>query len=295
MDYGIKCEPKRLAGEDWRAAYGDLPALAHEVRAHGASFIELRWDEDTPAPLMLDVARQAAEAGLWVSVHPYLWMLGPEAFEESTHAAGLRAVINLAEDISQITGHDVPLIFHAGHVHMDPHHVPYDDAMRRAREFFAWAAAETKGWPQVRVVSETQLPIPPGESLRRRLGDTYAEVLQTVEGTPLGLCWDFGHTFLGSEYGKHTAAPPPEFLRRVRHVHAHDVIRSGPALVDHQVLGTGIAPWRENCRRLAGAGFAGGILLEVDIMPLGGPAGLAAMLDFATAEIDAAFADPISL
>jgi sugar phosphate isomerase/epimerase len=290
MDCGIKCEPKRLAAEDWRAAYGDLPKLARQARAHGAAFIELKWEEDTPAPLMLEFARQAADAGLWVSVHPYLWQLGPEAFTEATHAAGLRQTLDLAAEISQITGHDVPLIFHAGHVHMEPHQAPYADALRRARDFFAWAVRETQRRPRVRVMSETQLPVRPPEPRRARLADTWAECMRSVEDVPLGICWDFGHTFLGSRYGKHAAFPPPEFLRKVGHVHAHDVIQgAGAALEDHQPLGSGLAPWRENLRRLAAVGYSGGILLETDIASLGGYVGLAAMLDFATREIGAAF------
>jgi sugar phosphate isomerase/epimerase len=290
MDYGIKCDPKRFGDEDWRGAFGDLPALAGEVRAAGAAFIELKWEEDTDPQAVLLAARQAAEAGLWASVHPYLWNLGPEAFQESTHAAGLRQVIDLAEAVSQITGHDVPLIFHAAHVHMPPHHVPYDEALRRAIVFFAWAAAESRSRPHVRIVSETQLPVWPEEPLRRRIGDTWSEVLQTVAGTPLGVCWDFGHTFLGAQYGKHAAVPPAEFLQRVRHVHAHDVIREGDRLNDHQPLGTGLAPWRENFRRLASAGYTGGILLEMDLVPFGSAAGAAAMLRQVLPEINAIFA-----
>jgi sugar phosphate isomerase/epimerase len=290
MDYGIKCEPKRLDAEDWHAAYGDLPRLAREVRAHGVTFIEFRWDEDTPEPLMLQAARQAADAGLWVSIHPYLWHLGPEAFREPTHAAGLRQVFDLAEAASAVSGRDVPLVFHPGHVNCDPHRVPYDEAVAHAHEFFAWAAEEVRvRRPHVRIQSETQLPFTPGEEPRHRLGDTWAECLSLIEGTPLGVCWDFGHTFWSASLGKHPAAPPPEFLRRVRHVHAHDVIERGGTLVDHQPLGTGLAPWRENCRRLASVGFSGGILFEVDIMPFGGYVGLTEMLRSVTSEINAIF------
>jgi sugar phosphate isomerase/epimerase len=290
MDYGIKCEPHRLAAEDWQAAYGDLPALARLARAQGASFIELRWDEKTQPHQIQEAARQAAGEGLWVSIHPYLWHLGPETFQESTHGSALRQVLDLAEEVSGVTRHDVPLTIHAGHVHMPPHNAAYVDALEGACAFFAWATRETQSRPHVRVVSETQLPTNPAEPLRRRIGDTWAECLRTVEGTPLGVCWDFGHTFIGARQSKHAPVPPPEFLRQVRHVHAHDVIERAGELVDHQPLGTGIAPWRENCRALASVGYRGGILFEIDIMTLGGPSGLDAMLDFATAEIDAIFA-----
>ena len=126
-------------------AYGDLPALAREVPPLRRPFHGVRWDEDVPTPLMLQSARHAADAGLWVSIHPYLWNLGPGGVPGIDAPAGLRQIIDLAEAVSEMTGHDVPLIFHAGHVHMPPHHVAHAEALDRAQAFFAWAAAETRG------------------------------------------------------------------------------------------------------------------------------------------------------
>jgi sugar phosphate isomerase/epimerase len=290
MDYGIKIEPKRMAADDWRSAFGSIPPLARAARSAGAAFIELRWDETTPSDLLLSAACQIAAEGLWVSVHPYLWNLGLEAFTEPTHAAGLAAVFDLAEEVSGITGHVVPLIFHGGHVRMTPHDVEYSMAMARSREYFAWAATELRIRPHVMAVSEAQLPFAPGEELRHRIGQTYEECIETVRGTGLGLCWDFGHTYLGARFGRHATEPPPEFLRLVRHVHAHDVIeKDGGVLDDHRPLGTGIAPWRENLRRLAAVNYRGGILLEIDLVPFGSADAVAAMLRRVLAEMDAQF------
>ena len=67
------------------------------------------------------------------------------------------------------------------------------------------------------------------------------------------------------------------------------MIEQGGRLDDHQPLGTGIAPWRENLTLLASAGYRGGILFEINVMSFGGPAGLAAMLRSVTREIDGIF------
>lgn len=291
MDLGIKCEPLKAARDDWRRLYGSLADVARAARGAGAAFAEINWDEVLPPDRVLETARPLADAGLWVSVHPYhSGALAPEIFSDAARP-GLLRLLETGESVSAISGRDVPMIFHGGRALAEPHHVPFDEAMVRAAHFFSWADAEIANhFPHVRLLAETQLPHLPEERPRIRLGDTWEDCLRLVDGTRARICWDFGHAFQSVELGRHAAEPPPEFLRRVGHVHAHDVILRDGRFHDHQPLGAGIAPWRENLRRLAGVGFEGGVLLEFDLMLLGGPDGLASMLRFARTEADAAWA-----
>jgi sugar phosphate isomerase/epimerase len=285
MDYGVKHEPGAVAREDWRGMFGDVGRFFAEIRRFGAAFIEMPCGEETDHAGLLEQAGRAAEAGLYVAIHPYFEnTMAPEIFDARKTWPGLHRMFATAEAIAGITGHEVPLVFHGGRAHCPPHQVPLDEAFARARAFFTWAETETRrSFPRARVLCETQLPFPDEELPRTRLGDNYADCVRLVEGTGLGLCWDFGHMFLSARQGRSPPVPPAGFLRRVGHVHCHDVIARDGALHDHRPPGTGIAPWRENLGLLAGAGFAAGVLLEIGVAGLGGYGPLGAMLKTAVA------------
>ena len=74
-----------------------------------------------------------------------------------------------------------------------------------------------------------------------RIGDTYGELLEAVRGSGFPICWDTGHYLLAVERKGQAADPPEEFVRRVRHVHLHEVVEGR----DHQ-------PVRADSERLAG-------------------------------------------
>ena len=238
------------------------------------------------------MVRNVAAAGLWCSIHPYLnFALAPEIFTAAA-GPGLRDILRMADAAAALTGHDVPLVLHGGHANCGHHDTPPEAARACARSFFCWLDAETRAaFPRVRVVCETAMPWPPKDAPRLRLGDTYAECLSLVEGTALGICWDMGHSYQSVQYGRNPALPPPEFLRRVTHVHAHDVTPTDGGWADHRALGSVIAPWRDYLRVLGAAGFAGSILFELDITSFGGFDGAVAMVRRAVSESRAALGE----
>jgi sugar phosphate isomerase/epimerase len=291
MDYGIKHDPMAAGRGDWRDIFTDLARFFAEVRRFGATFIEMPCGEDWDLGLLVDHAKQAARAGLWASVHPYYGDdLAPEIFQAEKAGPGLRRLFEAVQTIGDITGHAVPVVFHGGHANCPPHHVPLDEALARARDYFAWADLTVRqSFPRGQVLCETAFPFPDAEWPRTRLGDNYADCLILVHGSGARTCWDFGHMYFAAHFGRTPWTPPPEFLRRVGHVHCHDVIRSADGLHDHQPPGTGIAPWRENLKLLAGAGFTGGVLFEIDLVGLGGYVQLEGMLRSAIRDSETAF------
>lgn len=100
------------------------------------------------------------------------------------------------------------------------------------------------------------------------LGGTFAEVVALVEAaeehldTPLGVTWDLGHTCWNAQQGHDRSWPDERFLRRVTHVHVHDLAESGRT---HFPLDEGRAPLEGMVDRLRGVGYAG--LWDLEVYP----------------------------
>ncbi|MDY7040928.1 MAG: sugar phosphate isomerase/epimerase family protein [Chloroflexota bacterium] len=92
-----------------------------------------------------------------------------------------------------------------------------------------------------------------------KIGTTHQDLMDIVEAvrTPdVGICWDLGHdVLLGA-----TSPPVEPVLRRIVHVHVHDIDVEG---MDHYPLVYGRVPYRSWLRPLAEDGFGGCITLEV--------------------------------
>jgi sugar phosphate isomerase/epimerase len=92
-----------------------------------------------------------------------------------------------------------------------------------------------------------------------KIGTTRAEILGIVEEVDdrrLGLCWDMGHD---AKAGRLTT-PDAAWLRRVVHVHVHDIDENG---TDHYPLLYGRVPYHTWLPALVQAGFRGIVTLEI--------------------------------
>jgi len=226
---------------DWRARQeqGELPNVSSDVYAYlvglGFDYCEFRIGGSGEALRLLRREAEACQdAGLGIALHP-------DAEGEVSRRAGwfgerpgahrgiepiLRAGITAAE----VTARPINAVVHPAQFVFDSP-PPKDGAefraelVRRCRLFFAELddrASELPG-PAVRVLVEHQLPTKPGENVVR-IGDTCAELLDVVADCGLGLCWDTGHFILSIDRHGVPEQPPDEFVRRVRHVHLHDVV-----------------------------------------------------------------------
>ena len=289
MDYGIKPKPSDMLQPWWIETLGDAATLMSRAKSCGAAFVEFVYEESMSPGELATLGAQAIDAGLGCSVHPYLFGdMAAEVFD-SARAEAHEPMLQAVGELSRRSPEPVTLVYHGGLADCGPHDVPLPEATAAAKRFFAWIDTRVaEEWPNVRVFCETQIPVEPDET-SHRVGDTYETCVDLVAGTGVGLCWDFGHTLAAHRLGKHAAFPPAECIAAVRHVHAHDTADVEGRPRDHQLLGTGYAPWRENFRLLAEVGFDGRVLLEVGLWTRDGYDGLKRMLDYAAAEIDPIF------
>jgi len=292
MDYGLKIEARKPVPAAVARRMGDLPHFLAGLRDCGLSFVEVAVGDEPDAEALTELVHVCRDAGMFVSMHPYLQRLGPEAFGREGVAEGIRRILALGDGFGDITGRPVSIVFHGGLANAEPHHVGLPEAMAGGRAFFRWAGAQVgESFPNVRVFCETQLPAQ-AEDEFTRVGDTYDDCLALVDGADVGLCWDFGHAFRSAIIGKHPDFPPDAFLRRVGHVHAHDTVaRPGQPFctADHEPLGTGICPWREYAGLLARAGFRGRILFELALFRFSSFDALTESLRYSVEGFDRAF------
>jgi len=263
---------------------GDADAY---LRALGFGFVEfeltlgLGANEETVALLRRE-AVACRESGLRVALHPYCdkhdndtaaWF-GPDFGSQP----GVAPVLEAACTAAAASGAPVPLVIHpAQYAYGFEGGAPAglrEDLVRRSALFFAALSEKAKGTdPAVRPMAEYQLPPDRGEPLMR-IGDTCAELLAVAADSGEGVCWDTGHYTLSIARHDDPEPPPEAFLRRVRHVHLHDVVDGR----DHRPITRDSIRIRALVERLLATGFAGTITLEYSLDGILSGGGIRAVL-----------------
>lgn len=273
IPYGLKFPTDWNTQENWASLCVDAERLPDRLKEWGVGFVEIPIGEDTPAEDLLATARTFAQAGLRISVHPYVKnRLAPEAFDPDRNGPDLLKLLQAVDALADVTGRTVPMVFHGGLANLDPHDMPRDTALANAKTYVHWMGEQVDAEGlRLMPLCETQVPFGRKDRMHVRLGDTWETCMELVEGTEVGICWDLGHSYISAAYGYHAAYPPEAFLDRVRHVHAHDVKRLGETrdFLDHCALGKGEAPWGEYFHLLADRGFDGWVLFELDLAEFG--------------------------
>ncbi len=120
-------------------------------------------------------------------------------------------------------------------------------------QFLSWCFAE---FPGLRIAFEIAGPAEKGEV---KIGGDRAgiwEVIETLSHPRLGICWDMGHDHLNGA----SALPDLEWLKKVIHVHVHDVDEKG---IDHYPLVFGRVPYLDWLPALKQVGMEGIVTLEI--------------------------------
>ncbi|NUQ62948.1 MAG: sugar phosphate isomerase/epimerase [Pirellulales bacterium] len=257
---GIKLDAGFSRRDDYRRLFGERNVLEY-LRELGVEAVEAPVLYETDDDGVLDHARQCSVAGLRVSLHPYsegtprnpaFFAPGEDNFCRSLH----ERFLVLGRKISQLQGSPTVVNIHpaadAGK--------PRGELVEQSVRFFQWA----RQWSQrhgdeVQVVAELQIAPVRGEAMRR-IGDRYDELLEVVRRGGVEACWDFGHAAMNHRRLGDGLDPPEDLLRRVAHVHCHDIHHE-----DHQPLLFGNVPWPSFLRQLRSWGFDGTVILEVPV------------------------------
>lgn len=235
------------------------------------------WLGDGTAAEFLDPLREAGLTAVEFTLHPHEpgWedfppliaecqQLGLHChfhapYHEPYNAAGFtgdrqaeiealhRPVVEMAARFAARNDGPTTLVIHGARAQR-PHETLYRDTVA----FLEWLLSLKTG---LRLALEN---LPPKPDLVK-IGSNRDEVRAIVAGIDspqLGICWDMGHDVLAGV----TALPEKVFLRRVIHVHAHDINDEG---VDHFPLIFGRVPCARWLRALAATGYERCVTLEV--------------------------------
>jgi sugar phosphate isomerase/epimerase len=239
--------------------YGEREILAY-LRELGVEAVETPVGPETQPDALREHIRRCVSAGMKVSLHPYseatIFNLAYFSPEEDNPCRELHPrFFSLAAEAARLQQYPTVVNLHgaAGTPTDTREHL-----LDRSVAFFTWAREWCRrNAPQVHVTVELQIS-PNTDEARLRIGDTYEEVLAIVKQSRVGACWDFGHAYWNARRYGWPIEPPEDLLRRIVHIHCHDV-HGG----DHEPLVYNVVPWRQFIHLLGTAGFDGRVILEV--------------------------------
>jgi sugar phosphate isomerase/epimerase len=259
MLIGLKLDIGFSEDENYRRLYGQRQVLPF-LRELGVEVAETPIGPETrPGTLREHIAR-CVDAGLQVTMHPYsegsIFNLAYFCESDDNPCRLLHErFFTLAAEAAQRQQSPTLLNIHgaAGTAAESRTHL-----VERSIAFFTWA----RDWcgrnaPDVSVTVELQIRPNPDEP-RQRIGDRYDELLEVAMQSDVRICWDFGHAYWNAHNYGCPIEPPTAMLRRIGHVHCHDVKKD-----DHQPLLYDAVPWRRFIKLLIDHGFDERIILEV--------------------------------
>ncbi|MHC4208762.1 MAG: sugar phosphate isomerase/epimerase family protein [Planctomycetota bacterium] len=270
MRLGVKLDLGFSQSEVYRCLYGERPVLDC-LRELGVEAVETPVGPETDGQALMEHVAICQGKGLRVSLHPYT---EGTAYNPACYSAGPdnpcrelhEHFFDLAAEAARLQ--DGPTVVNIHSAAASIEHTR-DDLVDQSVGFFQWAGRVCV--PEVRPVAELQIRPNPDEPIQR-IGDDYEELLEVVERSACGACWDFGHAVMNARRFDLPLDPPRALLSRFVHVHCHDVDRD-----DHQPLVFGNVPWRRFLDALGGIGFDGTVVLEVPPANLLAAGGLAAL------------------
>jgi len=243
----------------WLSLTGSAEAFLRPLQEAGMEAVEFTLhphDSDWAAfpPLISECQR----LGLRCHFHlPYLDPYNIAGFSDDAREnieALYRPAVSLARRFAQRNDSPPTLVMHGARAANRTSQQLVQDTV----VFVEWLLAQNPRW----LVAVENLPRDPALV---KIGTEHRHLIDVSKAlavSRVGICWDMGHDVrLGF-----THPPEEEFLRRVIHVHVHDLNAKG---VDHHPLLYGRVPYRSWLPLLVQRGFAGCITLEVSGYHLG--------------------------
>ena len=246
MQFGFGLHPKWLGN-------GTREEFLAPLKAQGMSALEFtlhpgidEWES------MSALAEECARAGYPCHFHaPYQPPFTLAGFATNQRDAiqkmydpALELVERLAEE-----NHFAPSLI----IHGATANAPHAELRRDTEAFLTWVLSVTR---HSQLMLEN-LPPKPGFTRTGESRDEVLAIAHQFNNPRLGICWDLGHDYLLG----YTELPDADFLRAVRHVHIHDI---NNAREDHFPLVFGNVPWQADLHALAGVGFDGAIVMEIN-------------------------------
>ena len=227
---------------------GALVDFLEPLHAAGLRALEFElWDRDADWPRFVPLMEDCRRLGFRLCFHaPYRGSYNVAGFSGDRRDELVAAYAPMLDVAARFA--PAPLVIHGAHSDTRSHDALYSDTVA----FLEWVVDR---YPMLMPALENLGPNPH----LVKIGVTRDEVLRIVGQIGhhrLGICWDMGHQVLAGDL----IVPGVEWLRRVSHVHVHDVGENGK---DHYPLLYGRVPYAAWLPALVQAGFTGVATLEI--------------------------------
>lgn len=256
---GQKLNLEDITRSDWQKKYAEPALLGSMLKECGVAFVEFTISEDTDESVVSSLAGVFADVGLFVSLDFKNNRFSPEFFN-SERIPFFIEWLHAAQSVGNITKVPVPCVFHSG-LGSSLVQKKKQEVLSVTRDFFFWIDKMIlEGFGNVVGLCEAGSYCAENEKKQEK----WQFCLRVIEGTNLGICWDFGHRCFSSTGITDLGFPGEDFLAIVNHVHAYDVRLSGSGGIEAIPLADGVVPWREYCSLLARRDYDSTVLLKVN-------------------------------
>ncbi len=256
---GQKLNLEDIIRSDWQKKYAEPSLLGSMLKECGVAFVEFTISAETDVSVVCNLAGVFADAGLFVSLDFQSNRFSPEIFNPESNSYFIEW-LRTAQSVGNITKVPVPCVFHCG-LGSSVVQKRHQEVLSISRDFFFWLDKMTlEGFGNVVGLCEAGSFC----AENKKQQENWGCCLRVIEGTNLGICWDFGHRCLSSTGRADMGFPGENFLAIVNHVHAYDAQVSDSGTVEVIPLADGMIPWREYCSLLARHDYDSTVLLKVN-------------------------------
>lgn len=235
----------------WRREFSDVNLLLFRLKQEGVQNIEIKLPADLQYDEIAAMLEMLVSAGFEYTFHAPAGVEYPQNFEN---------YINFLLQIARISEQDFNrsslFVIHG----LSGSQIEKGKLLQNSKIFIR-SVLTGLSTTKFKVAFENLRDSTRNGSIRS--GTSYQEVLallENIEPSQMGICWDFGHGYAQAERGVHAKIPPAEFINRTRHTHIHDYKNE----TTHLPIGLGCIPYQTYIGRLVQSGFQGIYNLELN-------------------------------
>ncbi len=250
---GVSLPPDYLAGRQsgiYRESLGHPAEFLERLKQHGVDSVELRSLHSVAAPeKAVEAAMRIEDAGMNCTAHGSL--------PSSDEAAVLDASVKALSEELHLASPEKPLLITI-HARRSKNSSTAEMAGQTEKTLtFLIKQAESEGLTLQWAIELTRCK---GAQDPGAMPRTLLELVEQIDRPDVGICLDIGHCHSNVLRGFHNFSFKDAFLKRVVHVHAHDI---GPRGQTHFPLTCGNLPLNEYGLLLVRNGYGGIMNLEL--------------------------------
>jgi len=235
----------------WNMLFPSINDLLSLLKQEGIQFIEIKLPAQFTAEEMRQVLTLLVNSEFEYTFHAPTCSDYPDRYDDY-----IQPLVDLAQLSEQEFGRSSLIVIHS----LSGSSIEKEVLIKRSRDFLH-NVLDSVAQSNFKIVVEILRDATHNGKIRS--GTTYLETLEITNNigeAPVGICWDFGHSYAQAERGLQARIPPSQFMKNVCHTHIHDYKND----ITHIPLGHGLVPYQLYIQRLIQNGYDGIFNLELN-------------------------------